>query len=120
MLSPVLEEYFNRFYRVIRVDFPNGERLYSIDFYAELSKPPERCFDALSLGSVKLCYARLRLCEAVVLVFEEKRFEAISLRLKTKAEGDPAEGSLSRARNICLKEAQELLEALRFDFRREG
>lgn len=120
MSSQVLEEYFDRFYRVVRVDSPSGERLYNIDFYAELSRRPETCLDTLSLGSVELCYVKLQLCEAVVLVYKEKRFETISLRLKTRVERDPAEGSLSRARSLCLEEARRFLEALRSDFGREG
>ncbi|MEM1873090.1 MAG: hypothetical protein QXS85_03555 [Acidilobaceae archaeon] len=116
----VLEEYFDRFYRVIRVDSPGGDRLYSIDYYVRLSKAPRSCSEVLALDSVQLCYAKLNLCEALILIYENRRIELISLRLKTRTDSDPVDGSLSKARALCVEEAQRLVEAMRSSLGREG
>ena len=102
----VVEELFNGHYRVLRVDY-RSSRVYSVDYYARLQKPPE-CDDKLELGSVTLCYRKLSLCEAVISIVGDV-VELISLRLTTNTSEDPAGGSLSKARELCIGEASKLL-----------
>ncbi|MEN2999357.1 MAG: hypothetical protein ABDH61_02130 [Acidilobaceae archaeon] len=56
---------------------------------------------------MRLCLKRLSLCEAVIAIVEG-RAELISLRLYAEEAEDPAGGSLERAREICLREAEQL------------
>ena len=102
----VLEELFDRHYRVLRVDYGDS-RVYSVDYYARLQKNPE-CDDKLELGGVTLCYKKLGLCEAIISIVGDM-VELISLRLTTSISGDPAGGSLGKARELCLGEASKLL-----------
>ncbi len=103
----VVEELFNKHYRVLRVDY-GVERVYNIDFYFRLSKTPT-CHDTLSLDNVTLCYVKLGLCEAVVSIVGSV-VELINAKLYTKASEDPAEGSLAKAREICLAEVLKFIE----------
>jgi hypothetical protein len=105
----VAEELLNGHYRVLRVDY-DGRRVYSIDYYIRLNNAP-KCVEKLSLGDVTLCYVRLGLCEAVVSIVGSV-VELISARLSVEVEGDPAGGSLVKAREICSAEISKLLEAL--------
>jgi hypothetical protein len=104
----VLEELFDKHYRVLRVDY-GAERVYSVDLYARLSKPPV-CHDTLSLGKVTLCYVKIGLCEALVSIVGDV-VELINAKLVVRVDEDPAGGSLAKAREICLAEASKLLGA---------
>ena len=105
----VVEELFDKHYRVLRVDYGRS-RVYIIDYYARLPKPVD-CSEELDLGGVTLCYTKLGLCEAVVSQVGGV-VELISLRLYADQDADPAGGSLGRARELCTSEASKLLEAL--------
>lgn len=100
------EEYFDRFFRVVRID--GKTRVYLIDVYKELpSLSGVSCERVLRLEPVALCHVKLDLCEAVISIVED-RAELISLRLVVRPEEDPAGGSLEAARRICLDEASRL------------
>ncbi|MCS7106544.1 MAG: hypothetical protein NZ902_00280 [Acidilobaceae archaeon] len=89
----------------MRID-AKGERLYSIDAYKPLEGQVS-CDRELEEGGVRLCLKRLGMCEAVIAVVKD-RAELISLRLYAREAEDPAGGSLERARELCLKEAELL------------
>jgi len=105
------EEYFNEHYRAFKIEF--GERrVYSIDYYHKINGCRYSCSYKISLGSYEICYLRLGICEGVVIrILNSNIEELISLRLKTNIKEDPAEGIISRAREICVEEAHKFVES---------
>ena len=105
----VRESYVSRHFRVVTVE-GEGDKLYSIDYYARLRAKP-RCDNSLSLRGVELCYTNLGGgCWAVVLVTSEG-VELINLRLVAR-DGDPAEGDPVKALKICESRADSALGGL--------
>ncbi|MEM1685497.1 MAG: hypothetical protein QXO93_01520 [Acidilobaceae archaeon] len=102
----VEEEYFDKFYRVLRID-SGSTRTYSIDVYMRLNNRLD-CNSSISLDNVTICYHKLSQCEAVI-VETPGRLELVNLRLITTTTSDPAEDSLLRARELCLDEARRIL-----------
>lgn len=109
MTEPRIEEkYFDKFYRVIKIDLGNRV-FYSIDHYMKLDGRPE-CSLEISLGGSSICYFNLgHYCIAVVVATSEG-YELVNLRLDTLKDKDPARGDLAAARDICLKEVGAWLE----------
>ena len=112
MTEPRIEEkYFDKFYRVIKIDLGNRV-FYSIDYYVKLDERPE-CSLEISLEGTSICYFNLgRYCIAVVIATSEG-YELVNLRLDTLKDKDPAKGDLTTARDICIKEVGAWLEGRR-------
>ncbi len=105
------EEYFDNHYRALKVEYEN-KRLYSIDIYHRISHCNYFCEDKIDLNDYELCYLRFGSCEGVVIrSLRSGTSELISLRLKTNIKGDPAEGTISKARKICIREVNIFMES---------
>ncbi len=103
----VEEEYIDQHHRVVKID-DGKTRIYSIDYYQLLPSKPKHCINTLVLNSIELCYVDLgKHCSAVVLVSSD-RVELVNLRLKVSIDKDPAGGSMSEARNICLEHVDKV------------
>ncbi len=105
------EEYFDKHYRALKIEF-DERRIYSIDYYYKVSGCRYSCSERISLNSYEICYLKLGACEGVVIrILNSNVEELISLRLKTNIKEDPAEGIISRAREICIEEARRFVES---------
>ncbi len=109
------EEVYEGHYRVVAVRA--GDMIvYSIDYYKRLPAIPE-CTEELALpqSPSRICYVDLGGgCEAAVIV-SPGRVELASLRLTASADNDPAGGSLSEARRLCVERAESWLDSLEGD-----
>ena len=117
----VVEEYFDKFYRVIMVE-RDGERLYSIDVYIPIEKLELSCSMTLENehSNAKLCYTDIGGgCTGVILGVNEN-MEIINLRYLTRVDEDPFTGNLSKARDFCLGRLQEWLNNKNIQVKREG
>jgi len=106
----VEEQVFDGHYRVVAVK-SGGRILYSVDYYARLPEAPRECSSTLEVkGSPSsLCYVPLGGgCEGAVVV-SPGRVELVSLRLSAPVDDDPAGGSLSEARRLCVERAEAWL-----------
>lgn len=105
----ITEHWLDKHRRAYVVDEEDGSRIYSIDFYAELGSPPEACKDPLTVGPSTLCTLPAGDgCEAVVHVTHGTA-EIISVRLRTRADNDPAGGRPEEALRICLESLHPIL-----------